>query len=99
MKHFALLITVNIISFISVCSFTLTPDVNYNVSLDLFRLFVPGVVFAIFIIVYQIKKLTIIKLLSLFIILVGGYYLNLAIGLSSWGYSGPYRRRTWWSIN
>jgi hypothetical protein len=91
MRPYIALFIVAIISFTSICTLEMYPknDINYDESLDNVRLFLPAFVFSIFILIYQLKYISLLKSVLLFASLIIVYSINLIISFSSWGLAVP----------
>jgi hypothetical protein len=88
-NYFLLILTITL-SFLAICTFDFYPGEPYDKSLDNFRLFTPGVLYSLFIVILQRSNWALGKLILYFFILVIIYLASLIAGLSSWGVAVPF---------
>jgi len=82
-------IIISILSFLMLKDFDIYPNGTYDKSLDLYRLFTPGVIFSIYLVVLHKSMFRIWKLIRFFILLLIGYFFSLFVGTITWGIAVP----------
>jgi len=90
MTNYILLILVNILTYLSICTYEFYPVGSYDESLNPYRLFTPGLLFSLYIVFVQRKERSFLKLALFVILLFVLYCASVAAGLSSFGFAVPF---------